>query len=175
MERRSKDRQEVITRWIEDLASDHGVTRKHAREALVELGEPAVESLKRAMQSSVWEMRWGATKALGQLDVRDASVINAFVERLDDERSGVRWLAADALISRGRDGLVAVLRALIQRAESLRFRESAHHVVHDLAESDARWYDALMPVAAALNQADAAVTVPGAARAALQTLPPAMG
>lgn len=112
-------------------SSDYG-ERVHAREALGEIGHPAVESLVELLADPSHQARWEAAKTL--VAIADADASPALVEALMDEESDIRWLAAEALIAIGRDGLEPLLRALEEHPESVWLRQGAHHVLHDLED-----------------------------------------
>ena len=80
----------------------------------------------------------------------------------------VRWLAAQGLIAIGPDAITPILKALIERPDSIWMREGAHHVLHDLARGELR--EVLWPVVATLEDVDSPVEVPFAAEAALNAL-----
>ena len=61
----------------------------------MELGEPAVESLIKALNDEDWHVRSGAAEALGEIGDRRA--VEPLIEALKDEDGGVRKDAADAL------------------------------------------------------------------------------
>jgi HEAT repeat protein len=157
-----------IDSLIADLASDQWATRQHARQALVAMGSPAATALIKTLQDRDWHVRWGAAKTLGQIN--DPAVPPALVRMLEDERSGIRWLAAEGLMGHGREGLVALLQALVHHSDDLWLREGAHHVIHNLAERDKYLHDLLRPVLVAIDDIEPAIQVPPAAQAALDTL-----
>jgi HEAT repeat protein len=158
---------------IADFANDHGRARQHARESLVAIGRPAVGPLMQALQHKDWRMRWGAAKALGQ--IADPAAANALVKTLEDQRGGVRWLAAEGVIALGRAGLAPLLQVLIHHSDSMWLREGAHHVIHSLTEEDPDLSYSLAPVSAALEDIEPEIQVPPAAQAALTTLAQATG
>ena len=162
-----------IDSLIADLASDQWATRQHARQALVAIGSPAAAALIKALQDHDWRVRWGATKALGE--IRDPAVPPALVRRLEDERPGIRWLAAEGLIAYEREGLAALLQALVHHSDAVWLREGAHHVIHNLAERDQNLHDLLRPVLVAIDDIEPAIEVPPAAQAALNALAKATG
>jgi hypothetical protein len=84
------------------------------------------------MQQSTYWGRWEAAKALSEIQA--SSSAPALVAALEDNNSGVRWLAVKGLIGIGRTALRPLLEALIQRAGSIRLREGAHHVLHGMKE-----------------------------------------
>jgi HEAT repeat protein len=153
---------------IAAMADDHGLTRLKARQALVAMKQDAVAPLVNALQNPDWRIRWGAAKALGQIG--DPSAADALVKSLEDERPGVRWLAAEALIALRPTGLHALLEALIHHSDSLWLRDGAHHIIHDTAEKDPDLSQVLAPVAAALDDIEPVVQAPPAAQTALRRL-----
>ena len=102
------------------------------------------------------------------VDLVEPSAAPALVERLEDEDSGVRWLAAEALIAMERHGLPALLAALEHSPGSHRLREGAHHVIRGLPIW--KLVQALGPVVDALEHTAPEATVPVAAGAALDAL-----
>jgi len=78
------------------LASKDGVVRQKAREALVNMGKPAVSSLIQALENSrLDQVRWEAAKALESIS--DTGSMPSLVKALEDSNSDVAWVAADAL------------------------------------------------------------------------------
>jgi HEAT repeat protein len=119
---------------IAELANDHGLARQAARESFVRIRKPAVAPLMKALQHPNWRIRWGAAQALGR--IADPAAADAPVKTLEDERSGVRWLAAEGLIALRHDGLTALPEALTHHSDSVWLREGAHHLIHSLTEVD---------------------------------------
>jgi len=56
--------------------------------------------------------------------------IRRFVAALEDNDFGVRWAAAVALAEAGDRALPPLLRALIDRPNSVWLRQGAHHIFH---------------------------------------------
>jgi hypothetical protein len=112
--------------------------------------------------------RGQAAKALGEIG--DLAAAPALVKALEDDKFDVRWLAARALVALGRDGLPALLQALIERPSSTWLREGAHHVLYD--EGYRTWQEQLAPVMKALEGYAPADTLPGAAERVLRTFAP---
>jgi len=105
--------------------------RIKARQYLVAIGEPAVSPLVEALAHRNQWVRWETAKSLGQIDSPAAA--QALVRALEDDMFDVRWLAAKGLLTVGRDALVPLLHALLERSDSELLREGAHHIFHDLA------------------------------------------
>ena len=159
-----------IPALVADLASDNGIIRENAREALVVLGKPAVEPLVQALGNEDRWVRWEAAKALSS--IIDPSAATALSKALGDERPGVRWLAAEALIALGADALEPLLRSLLNPANVFWSSEGAHHVLHELAKRFPS--PSLDRVIAALDKPEPTMAVPSAALAALRAIPPAI-
>ncbi len=111
-------------------------------------------------------MRWEAAKAL--YEIGSPAATNALVKALEDDMFDVRWLSAQGLITIGNKTVAPLLKALIDRPESVWLREGAHHVFHDLASEKLK--AVLKPVMAALEGVEAAVELPFTAKAALEAL-----
>ena len=159
----------AIHTLMDALCDRNTLKRQRARLSLVDIGSPAVPYLTEALRDSDSEecVRWEAAKALS--DIGDPAGAPALIDVLgQDELFGIRWLAAEGLIALGRNGLVPLLEALIQRSNSAWLREGAHHVLRILAGRGLYVYVA--PVLTALEDVEPAVQVPPAARAALDAL-----
>jgi HEAT repeat protein len=171
----SRDRQHitigrgVIDRLIESLSSKDGMERQRARTMLVQIGDPALESLIELLEDERQIARWEAARTLAALhDVRAAP---ALVRALEDEDGDVRWLAADALIGLQGLALAPLLEALAQPSTSVQLREGAHHVISRMRSG---WLaSVLQPVKEALEKIDQTeLRVYNAARVALAALRP---
>jgi hypothetical protein len=121
-----------------------------------------------ALTNSTEYGRGQAAKVLGEIG--DLAAAPALVKALEDDKFDVRWLAALALVALGRDGLPALLQALIERPDSTWLREGAHHVLHD--EGYETWQTQLGPVMKALEGYAPAATLPGAAERVLRAFAP---
>jgi len=156
----------TVNSLVADLASNDGLLRVKARRSLVAIGGQAAGPLVEALTASNQWVRWEAAKALGQIG--DPAAAQALVGALEDKMFDVRWLAAEGLIIIGRDSLSPLLQALLENSDSVWLREGAHHVLHDLAQQG--FADILQPVLVALEDIDASVEVPLAAKTALRNL-----
>lgn len=157
---------EQIMILISHLTSPDGERRQKARQVLVKIGEPAVPYLIQALAEPNELMRWEAAETLSKIG--SVTTAPALVEALEDDGFGIRWLAGEGLIKIGRDGLPALLHALIQCPDSIRLRNGAHHVLGMLEKEGL--YAQLDPVVQALEDIEPSVTVPLAAHTALLRL-----
>jgi len=159
----------TIGALVADLASDDGSVRESARLSLVGVGGRAVAALIDALGDPHRQVRWEAAKALEQIASPEAAP--ALVGALEDKEFSVRWLAAEGLIALESKGLVPLLRALIERSDSVWLREGAHHVLHDLHNlGGRRLRGVLKPLLAALEDLEPALEVPPAAKTVLEVL-----
>ena len=160
-------RKTAIQQQIDALADADVLTRDYARHGLVRMGAPAVGPLVEALGSSDEHVRWEAAKALGE--IADPAAAPALIAALDDQRFAVRWLAAEGLIALKREGVAALLRALMTASwDNVWLREGAHHVLR--SQLGAAFGCHLAPVVAALEGLEPSVTVPASAYHALEAL-----
>ncbi len=157
---------DTVRTLVRNLTNDNPRVRRRSRQQLVSMGELAVGPLQEALESRHPRLRCEAARVLGQ--IRDATVAAALVRRLEDDYLDVRWLAGQGLVALGRDGLVALLRAMMEEPASVRRREGAHHVLRILAQRGQA--DVVGPVLAAIEGVQPGLTVPLAAHAALHKL-----
>jgi len=156
----------TIDPLISKLGNEDGIVRIRARKSLVNIGHAAVRPLVKTLTSKREWHRWEAAKTLAQIG--DPSATQALIEALRDKMFDVRWLAAEGLISIGREALLPLLRALMEHPDSLWLREGVHHVLHDVDKED--FNEILQPVLAALEGFEPSVEVPYAAEKALKAL-----
>lgn len=151
---------------IANLGSQDWTARESARLALTEMGNSAIEALNSALSTGSAQVRWEAAKSLQRIHSPDAAP--ALVTALEDPSFSVRWIAAESLSSLGRPGVIAVLRALTQRADSVWLREGAHHVLNWGANRALQ--RAVAPVVTALDGIEPALEAPVVAHEVLRTL-----
>jgi HEAT repeat protein len=156
----------TVRALIVDLGSKDGLVRIRARRALVTIGKKAVAALEVALTSKNVSTRWEAAKALGKIG--DVEATAALIRSLGDEMFDVRWLAAEGLIAIGRPTLIPLLRKLTEESDSLWLREGAHHVLHSITLGNLA--EILLPVRNALEDIEAPLEVPFAAKVALESL-----
>jgi HEAT repeat protein len=155
----------TIHSLIAQLYDGDGLERDRVRQALVQIGKPAVQALMNLAKDMDHQVRWEAVKALEEIG--DPEAAPALVEALEDD-DDIQWLAATGLIGIGQQGLPALFHALIHNPRSVRLQHGAHHVLHDLAKG--HLHDIVSPVLAAMDSANPNVEAIAAARAALSQL-----
>ena len=162
---------EEVQKLIETLKSDDGIARQNARNSLVKIGEPAVDSLVKAFGIKKDPVHWEVAKALSLIGTAKAA--QPLVNALEDDEFSIRWIAAEGLIHIGVNGLIPLLKELRKNTDSIWLREGSHHVIHDLVNRklvDESTRECLLPVLDALNHFDAVIQTNTAADTALQTL-----
>ena len=158
-----------INSLIAELDNRNGLARQQARIALVRIGEPAVDALITVLNRRKGYTHWEAAKALSQIGSPKAT--QTLIHALKDDEFSIRWLAAEGLIAVGQDGVVPLLETLRDQPESVRLREGAHHILHDLVSRGAleeQLCEQLRLVLKALNDIEPVVAVPQAVLKALR-------
>jgi HEAT repeat protein len=155
-----------IERLVAALGDHDYLAHPVIRQKLTALGRPAVGPLIAALSNPNDHLRWEAAKTLSLLG--DPEAAPTLVQALDDERFGVRWLAAQGLVYMGRAGLPAILQALEHHADSRWLRESVHHVLRLLSEDGLQ--SLVAPVLSALDDMEPALQAPIVARRVLDQL-----
>ncbi len=156
---------------IEKLKSKDGLVRQNARNALVRIGKPALDALIKAFEDKSDVMHWEVSKALNQIGGLKAA--NTLIQALEDKEFSIRWIGAEGLIHIGQDGILGLLEALTERADSVWLREGAHHVFHDLIHRklvNVTTSEQLSLVLEALNQVDPVTGTNDSAYKALESL-----
>lgn len=156
----------AIKRWITELGSRDGMVRQRARHSLVAIRKPVILHLSKLLGDRNEQVRWEAAKALGEIaDPKTAAPLTC---ALEDEEFDVRWLAAEGLIALKHEGLPSLLKALMERPQSVWLREGAHHVLHDLARTSLR--KQVKALLEALEGVGPEIDVPPAAQKLLNSL-----
>ena len=151
---------------VTGMTTGTATERRIAREALIDIGGPAVPALVRELESSSAHVRLEAAKALAEIG--EARAAPALVRALEDGNASVRRTAARGLIGLGRGALIPLLEALEQASDSMRLREGARRVLRALVQEGAAKEAA--PVLAVLEDMEAPAEVPGVAFNVLQSL-----
>ncbi len=174
----------TIEGMVLQLGCSDGVTRERARRALVEMGPRPVELLLQALRHRKSRVCFEAVMCLR--DIADRRAIEGLVEALGDRVFEVRWVAAEGLIALGRPSVPPVLRALMERSDSIWLCQGSHHVLSHFAGLDLRstyhlehhsaWVDfdlrdVLTPVVQSLDCSGSSSGAPVAAALAMEHFP----
>lgn len=157
--------EETINALINSFDSGDGRIRVRARQFIVAIGEKAVPYLTKALSNKDEHIRWETAKALGQIG--DPEATQALIKALDDSVFDVRWLAAEGLAAIGKPAIIPLLNRLIDEPESPWVRDGVHYVLRNI---DGKVLGVkLQPVLDALEDLDASIEAPIAAKKAIQS------
>jgi HEAT repeat protein len=120
----------IIGGLVKSLSSNISIERHRAREILVSIGKPVIGYLKNSAASRDLKERWEAIKVVAQ--IKDPSGIPILLAAMDDPEFEIRWIAAEGLIDLGEKCIKPLLIKLIDKNESVFFRNGAHHVLNEL-------------------------------------------
>ena len=126
--------EEQIKKLVESLCNDDGHTRKEAREKLVKIGESTLEYVKELLNHPKHICRWEAMKVIEEIGSPQS--IPVFIEALDDEKSDIRWIAAEGLIRTGKYSIKPLLKAVAEKHDSVFILSGAHHILYELDEKE---------------------------------------
>jgi HEAT repeat protein len=155
-----------VSGLVAALGDDNGLARQRAREAMVDIGQPAESALRTALTSPHEQVRWEAAKALSEIAAPESA--SGLVTALEDSEFSVRWIAAEGLVAIGHRSIEPLLEALVTRGDRQWLREGAHHVLKALSKRSS--HETLAPVLAALEGMEPELVVPPAAKAALKSM-----
>lgn len=123
-----------VKELIEDLSGSRGQKREKARKELVKIGVDIIPYLESLANSKKHKTRWEAVKALGEIGHKKA--ISLLIHALEDEKSDVRWLAAEGLVFAGIESIYPLLLSLEEKYKSMHFRNGVHHVFKEFKDFD---------------------------------------
>lgn len=126
--------EEVLQQLYELTDVDDYDRHLEARRRFVESGEAVLPVMHQLMHSNQKVIRKQAIKVVEL--IAHHSSIGELLAMLEDDASGIRWIAAEALIKMGRVSLRPLLETLINRADSYNFRLGAHHVLAKLVKDN---------------------------------------
>ena len=121
-----------INELIEILGHEDGQKRKNAREKLVAIGEDTLHHIKDLLNHPKHIYRWEAMKVIKDIGATES--IPVFLEALDDDKSDIRWIAAEGLIKTGKYSIQPLLRHVAENYDSVFVLNGAHHVFYELEE-----------------------------------------
>lgn len=107
---------ESVQELIISMGDENSGVRTKSMLALVEIGEPAVDSLINALSNEDWQIRSRAAEALGLIGAKKA--VNPLIETLTDENSWVKKSAVESLGNIGNEKAADPLKKLLQDDDS---------------------------------------------------------
>ncbi len=152
----------TIVTTIRELDSPSPKVREHALAKLEEIGAPAGWHLIQALHPVGPTARQEVLRALR--DLADPDAADTFVERLEDEDSVCRWLAAEGLVALGAVGLERALDLLTVYPPNEHVLRGTHHVLTGLEKQGHA--ETVRPVLAAYGSTHPQVDLPAAAHRA---------
>ncbi len=117
---------------LRSLISENGVERKNARDKLVAKGKIVINHLEDLLKNPKHLYRWEAVKTLEEISEPDS--IPYLIQALDDDKSDVRWIAAEGLIKLGMHSVKPILEVLMKKNDSVFLLEGAHHIFYEMKE-----------------------------------------
>jgi HEAT repeat protein len=134
MENNSKKiKKSELQELIIKLGSDNGLERQKARKAFVKMGMDSIDFLMELLSHPKHIYRWEAVKTLEE--IADPVSIPLLIQALEDDKSDVRWIAANGLIKLGKHSIKPLLKILETKSDSVFVLEGAHHVFFELREN----------------------------------------
>ncbi|MEJ2536335.1 MAG: HEAT repeat domain-containing protein [Calditrichia bacterium] len=101
------ENQKIIKELIKNLGNSDGVIRERARRKLVSIGPSAIDYLAELVYTKNEMLRWEAVKTLSE--IVNPVAIPLLIDALEDDKSSIRWLAAEGLIMLGREAVKPLL------------------------------------------------------------------
>jgi HEAT repeat protein len=126
--------EEVLQQLYELTDVDDYDLHLKARRRFADGGEAVLPVMHKLLHSDQKVIRKQAVKVVEL--IAHQSSIDELLAMLEDDVSGIRWIAAEALIKIGRSSLRPLLKTLARRADSYNFRLGAHHVLAKLVHED---------------------------------------
>jgi HEAT repeat protein len=128
----NKREEAEIKSLISKLSNKDSAIRSNARESLKLFGHIAVDYLSELLVNKKKIVRWEAVKTL--LEISDPYSGALFLLAIKDKDPGIRWIAAEGLISLGKSGVITILEGLISNIDSFYIRKGAHHVLKEYSK-----------------------------------------
>ncbi|HKI89993.1 MAG TPA: HEAT repeat domain-containing protein [Draconibacterium sp.] len=119
---------------IKVLCDENGNKRKKARKELADIGESVLDYMKEPLNHPKHICRWEALKVIKE--IADLKSIPVFLEAMDDDKSDIRWIAAEGLIRMGKYSVKPLLKLVAEKYDSVFILNGAHHVFFELNERD---------------------------------------
>lgn len=128
-----------VSALIEQLGAEDFDVRERASKALVRIGEPALDALRKARSHKDPEVKSRAQKAISQIEeaeeqkVPPNKQVSALIEQLGDDNFNVRERASRALVRIGEPALGALRQA--RSSEDLEVRRRAKLAIEEIEKA----------------------------------------
>jgi HEAT repeat protein len=124
-----------LVKLVNELIDDKNFPDKHnARIALVKLGKPIIPYMHRLLSSEDSVIRMEAAKVVEL--IADKRSIHLLIGLLEDEETGIRWIAAEGLVNIGRPSILPLLRSIRDGKNPVFLYRGAHHVLNGLLNEE---------------------------------------
>ena len=123
-----------IKKLVKLLCNDDGHKRKETRGKLVAIGESTLNYVDDLLDHQKHICRWEAMKVIEEIGSTQS--IPVFIKALDDDKSDIRWIAAEGLIHTGKYSISPLLNAVAENSDSVFILNGAHHVFYELDEKE---------------------------------------
>jgi HEAT repeat protein len=158
---------ERVKKLISEFRTEDGMKRLRARLSLVSVGKSIVPFTSEYLEDEDEQVRWEIAKTLEEL--KNPAAAPSLVRLLMDEAPGIRWLAAEGLVTLREHGFIPLLKGLQVNFHSTLFREAALHVLRELDRQDLLGENGIK-ILKILESSAPAVSVPFAATEVLHAL-----
>lgn len=129
---RSGSKESTVKKLLEILCNDEGQKRKEARRELVALGEETLAYTDNYLNNTKHICRWEVLRVIKE--IADLKSIPVFLAALDDDKSDIRWIAAEGLIRMGKYSTKPLLNLVEEKYDSVFVLNGAHHIIFELYE-----------------------------------------
>lgn len=115
-----------IAALIPGLLSTHLKQRSSSRRKIEKMGVAILPEIHKMIWAKNKQLQWEAAKIVQ--NIASPQSLDALISLLEDPESDIRWIAAEGLINIGRKSIVPLLKAVIEKGESLDLQHSARSV-----------------------------------------------
>jgi HEAT repeat protein len=122
----ASDKQLQIKSFIDGLGSKDKGVREKSRQSIISIGKPAAESLVHALANPNEQVRWEASKLLGEIDIAwsefaDSKIVHALIDDLTSKDGRVRVRARRSLVAIGGKAVADLVEAMKSEKELKRW------------------------------------------------------
>ena len=130
-----KDSKEsVVKRLLGILCDSDRQKRVEARRELVALGDETLKYVDDYLDHPKHICRWEVLRVVKE--IADLKSIPVFLDALDDDKSDIRWIAAEGLIRMGKYSIRPLLNLIKEKYDSVFVLNGAHHIILELYERE---------------------------------------